>query len=468
MVTGRISFVGAGPGAADLITMRGARRIAEADIVLWTASLVTPECVREHVRADAELVDSSRLSHEQTLEVYRRAERDRLNLVRLHPGDPSLWGAVQEQHDMCARMAVEVEIVPGVAGFSAAAASIGRELAAPDVAQSLVLSQMESGNGDMPGGEKIREFAKHGTTMTLFLSAARVGQLVEELQAGGYTDDTPVVVAHKVTWPDELVLRTTLGDLPSAVKQHKLWRHTLFLVGNRLAGGGTRANRYRGVRTDSSRRADERGRRQLRIERGDERSAALGKNPAHQHGPPARGDGGVRDSDVAWWAVRDWQQTARGAARVAATRAADRHIDEAQPDLFAPAPGGEAETGGLDESAQEDRAFHDSAPEEPGSENAGPESAASEDPGAENPAPEAPTPEDPASSPVEADTSAASRQSASGRSGSTSGSSTSAKPRAKSQKSTGTGKQTTGKKSGKATAKTATSTSGAKADDAQR
>ena len=245
MVTGRISFVGAGPGAADLITMRGARRIAEAHIVLWTASLVAPECVQEHVSAGAELVDSSRLTHEQTLEIYRRVERDRLNAVRVHPGDPSLWGAVQEQHDLCARMALEVEVVPGVAGFSAAAASIGRELTAPEVAQSLVLTQMEGGTAEMPDGEQVREFAKHGTTMALFLSAARVGQLVEELQAGGYTDDTPVVVAHKVTWPDELVLRTSLGDLPRMVKQHKLWRHTLFLVGDRLGGGGTRAYRDR-------------------------------------------------------------------------------------------------------------------------------------------------------------------------------------------------------------------------------
>lgn len=443
MVTGRISFVGAGPGAADLITMRGARRIAEAHIVLWTASLVAPECVQEHVSADAELVDSSRLTHEQTLEIYRRVERDRLNAVRVHPGDPSLWGAVQEQHDLCARMALEVEVVPGVAGFSAAAASIGRELTAPEVAQSLVLTQMEGGTAEVPDGEKVREFAKHGTTMALFLSAARVGQLVEELQAGGYTDETPVVVAHKVTWPDELVLRTTLGDLPRAVKQHKLWRHTLFLVGDRLTGGGTRAYRYQGARSRTSSNADEPGRWRPRTERADERSAARGWKFASQD-PPARGTGGVRDSDVAWWAVRDWQQSARGAARVAATKASARGADEAQPDLFEPATEPEVEA---------------VEPEGGGATQA-----------AEDAAPDAPVQEDPApATPGEVDapgdTAAESAQSAPDRPVSaSSGGSTTAKTRAKSQKSSGTGKQTTAKKGGKSTAKTAASASGSKGD----
>lgn len=445
MVTGRISFVGAGPGAADLITMRGARRIAEADIVLWTATLVAPECVQEHVRPDAELVDSSRLTHEQTLEIYRRVERDRLNAVRMHAGDPSLWGAVQEQHDVCARMALDVEIVPGVAGFSAAAASIGHELTAPDVAQSLVLTQMEGGNAEMPDGDKVREFAKHGTTMALFLSAARVGQLVEELQAGGYTDDTPVVVAHKVTWPDELVVRTTLGDLPRAVKQHKLWRHTLFLVGDRLAGGGTRAYRYHGLRPHTPGRDHERGRWQARAERADEPSAGRECDSAQQ-GRPARGGGAVRDSDVAWWAVRDWQQSARGAARVAAAKASGRGADEAQPDLFDPAVEPEPE-GQVPEP--------EGAVSEP--EDAALEVAAQQDSASGSPTP----------SPVDSsdDTSVTSTQSVPDRSGSASSpNNSSTKSRAKSQKSPGTGKQTTGKKSGKSTAKTASGTSRTKDD----
>ncbi|MFB9570370.1 precorrin-4 C(11)-methyltransferase, partial [Saccharopolyspora hordei] len=242
MLTGRISFIGAGPGAADLITVRGARRIAEADVVVWSANVVAPECVQEHARSDAELIDSSRLTHEQALEVYRRAERDKLKVVRVHSGDPSMWSAIQDQHDACTRMNVEVEIVPGVQAFTAAAAAVGRELTAPEGSQSLVVTRVDGSRTST--GEEVREFAKHGSTMAVFLSASRTGQLVEELRAGGYPDDTPVLVAYKVTWPDEMLVRTTIGELEKTVKQRKLWRNTLFIVGKSLAGGGSRAHSY--------------------------------------------------------------------------------------------------------------------------------------------------------------------------------------------------------------------------------
>jgi len=150
VTSGRVSFVGAGPGAADLITLRGAKRIAEADIVVWAASLVDPACVREHARPDAELIDSSRITHEDVLAVYRRAAADRLMVARVHSGDPSLWGAVQEQYDSCQRLGLEVEIVPGVSAFSAAAAIVGRELTVPEVAQSVILTRLEGGKTPMP------------------------------------------------------------------------------------------------------------------------------------------------------------------------------------------------------------------------------------------------------------------------------------------------------------------------------
>ncbi|MER7013376.1 precorrin-4 C(11)-methyltransferase [Saccharopolyspora sp. NPDC000359] len=341
MVTGRISFIGAGPGAADLITVRGARRIAEADVVVWSASVVAPECIQEHARGDAELVDSSRLTHEQALEVYRRAERDKLKVVRVHSGDPSMWSSVQEQHDACARMNVEVEIVPGVQPFSAAAAAIGRELTAPEVAQSLVVTRLEGGRTPTPVGEEVREFAKHGTTMALFLSASRTAQLVEELRAGGYPDDTPVLVAYKVTWPDEMLVRTTIGELEKTVKQRKLWRNTLFIVGKSLTGSGPRSHPYH---FHTYRRAESSPRRTMRpsasrrrsTEPGARRSTEPSADPGGARGAEAepRDANGVRASDVAWWAVRDWQESARGAARAAATRSA-RRVDVAQSQLFA-------------------------------------------------------------------------------------------------------------------------------------
>lgn len=328
MVTGRISFIGAGPGAADLITVRGAKRIAEADIVVWAASLVTPECVTEHARSDAELVDSSRLTHEQALEIYRRAEQDKLNVARVHSGDPSLWGAVQEQYDSCVKLNVEVEIVPGVAAFSAAAAAVGRELTVPEVAQSLVLTRLEGGKTPMPDGEKVREFAKHGTTMALFLSAARTGQLVEELRAGGYEDDTPVLVSYKVTWPDELMVRTTLGELEADVKKHKLWRHTLFIIGRALTAGGTRSHLYHAGHFHTFRKADKTARRALRAERAEK--AQSSEKSDSEEGEPRK----PKESDAAWWAVRDWQETARGAARFGASRTIPIEQGESQPQLF--------------------------------------------------------------------------------------------------------------------------------------
>lgn len=320
-MTGRISFIGAGPGAADLITVRGARRLAEADIVLWAASLVMSECVREHAAADAELIDSSRLTHEQAVEIFRRAERDRLKVARVHSGDPSLWGAVQEQYDACTRMDLEVEIVPGVPAFSAVAASIGRELTVPEVAQSVVLTRLEGGKTPMPDAERIREFAAHGTTMVVYLSAARTGRLVEELCAGGYPADTPALIAYKVTWPDELILRSTLGELEKTVKDHKLWRHTLFLVGPGLNAGGTRSRLYHAGHFHTYRRADPAARRALRAER---------------DAPPKARENS--DADIAWRAVRNWQESARG-GRVQPPRAAAsprKASPDGQPGLFTP------------------------------------------------------------------------------------------------------------------------------------
>jgi precorrin-4/cobalt-precorrin-4 C11-methyltransferase len=268
-----VSFVGAGPGAADLITLRGARRIAEADVVIWAASLVMAECVTEHARPDAELVDSSQLAHEDVLALYRRAAAEGLAVARVHSGDPSLWGAVQEQYDAAEALGLEVEIVPGVSAFGAAAAVAGRELTIPEVAQSVVLTRLEGGKTPMPPGEKLREFARHGTTMAIFLSAARSAQMVTDLRAGGYADDTPVVVAYRTSWPDELTLRCRLDEVEAVCKRHKLWRHTLFLVGPALAAGGTRSHLYHPGHFHTFRKPTPDARRALRAARAAGRPA---------------------------------------------------------------------------------------------------------------------------------------------------------------------------------------------------
>ncbi|WP_309501130.1 SAM-dependent methyltransferase [Saccharopolyspora gloriosae] len=378
-MSGRISFIGAGPGAADLITVRAARRIAEADVVVWSASVLAPECVREHANADAELLDSSQLTHEQAVEVYRRAERDKLRVVRLHAGDPALWGSVQEQHDACTKMELDVEIVPGVNGFSAAAAAVGRELTVPEEAQSVLLTRLGGGSGANPDADQVRDLARHGTTMAVTLPASRAAQLVEELRAGGCADDVPVLVAYKVSWPDEVLLSTTIGELEHAVKQRKLWRSALFLVGKALgssgrgrgAGGRTRGGHgesgYR--RTDSP--ARRRGYRSTRRDgdaapsRSDQEevpggsavfqvgtasnastapSAGAGAASWRRAEPVAAAEPAGTDAatgadgngsavpNIAWWAVREWQEAARGAARVQARQR--RTEDPAQPELF--------------------------------------------------------------------------------------------------------------------------------------
>ncbi|MFD6683622.1 precorrin-4 C(11)-methyltransferase [Micromonospora parva] len=259
----KVWFVGAGPGAADLLTLRAARVIAEADIVIWAASLVHAD-VLAHARPGAEIVDSSQLPIEGVLPLYQRAADQGLTVARIHSGDPALWGAVQEQLDLCRALGVTVEIVPGVSSFTAVAAIVGRELTVPEVAQSVILTRLEGGKTPMPPGERVRDFARHGTTMALFLSAARSGQVQAELLAGGYPSDTPAVVAYQATWPDELVLRCTVGTLEATVKQHKLWKHTLFLVGPALAAEGTRSHLYHPGHFHTFRRAEPAARAELR------------------------------------------------------------------------------------------------------------------------------------------------------------------------------------------------------------
>jgi precorrin-4/cobalt-precorrin-4 C11-methyltransferase len=260
---GKVTFVGAGPGAADLLTFRAARAIAEADTVIWAASLVQAE-VLEHARPDAEILDSSLIAMEDVLAVYERAAADGGKVARIHSGDPSLWGAVQEQLDRCRELGLETEIVPGVSSFAAVAAIAQRELTIPEVAQSVILTRLGGGKTPMPPGEEVRDFARHGTTMAIFLSAARTKQLVEELTAGGYPADTPVIIAYQATWPDELVLEGTLETLEATVKEHRLWKHTLFLVGPALAASGTRSHLYHPGHFHGFRRADPAARRALR------------------------------------------------------------------------------------------------------------------------------------------------------------------------------------------------------------
>jgi precorrin-4/cobalt-precorrin-4 C11-methyltransferase len=284
----KVVFIGAGPGAADLLTLRAARVIGAADVVVWAASLVHAD-VLDHARADAEIVDSSQLAMEGVLPVYERAAARGLTVARIHSGDPALWGAVQEQLDLCRALGLAVEVVPGVSAFTAVAALVGRELTVPEVAQSVILTRLEGGKTPMPPGERVRDFARHGTTMALFLSAARSGQVQAELLAGGYPADTPAVVAYRATWPDELVARCTVGTLEATVKRHRLWKHTLFLVGPALAAAGTRSHLYHPGHFHTFRRAEPAARAQLRRRRDDGTGAGGDAEPGTPAAPGRAG-----------------------------------------------------------------------------------------------------------------------------------------------------------------------------------
>jgi precorrin-4/cobalt-precorrin-4 C11-methyltransferase len=263
MTTGTVTFVGAGPGAPDLLTLRGAAAIAAADVVIWASSLVHPG-VLEHARPGAEIVDSAELPLEGVLPLYRRAKDEGLAVARVHSGDPALWGALQEQLDRCRELGLATSVVPGVSSFTAAAAAVERELTIPEVAQSVILTRLGGGKTPMPPGEEVAALASHGTTMALFLSAARSGQLQDELLAGGYPPETPCVVAYRVTWPDERVERCRLDELAATVKARRLWKHTLVLVGPALAAGGTRSHLYHPGHFHEYRKADRAARRTLR------------------------------------------------------------------------------------------------------------------------------------------------------------------------------------------------------------
>lgn len=254
-VSGRVTFVGAGPGAADLITIRGARAIADADVVIWAASLVHQD-VLLHAHAGVEVVDSSEHTVEGILPIYERAAREGLRVARIHSGDPSLWGAIQEQLDRCRELDVETEVIPGVSAFAAAAAAVQRELTIPEVGQSVILTRLEGGKTPMPQGESVREFARHGTTMALFLSAARSKVLQEELLSGGYAPETPCVVAYKVTWPDEEIRWCRLDELAATIRDAGWHKHTLVLVGPALGAGGTRSQLYHPGHFNEFRKAD--------------------------------------------------------------------------------------------------------------------------------------------------------------------------------------------------------------------
>jgi len=232
MSSGHVAFVGAGPGAPDLLTLRAVRVLGQADVVVWARSLVDPR-VLDHARAGAEIIASDDRTLEDVIAVYARAAAEGLRVARVHSGDPTLYGALHEQLEACRRLGLSFEIVPGVSSMAGAAAALGQELTVPDVSQTLILTRRAT-RTSMPSNETVAGLAAHGTTMVLFLSVRRPRELQAELLEGGYAQDTPCAVVFRASWPDEVVLRCPLRELAAQIRAARITTQALVVVGPAL------------------------------------------------------------------------------------------------------------------------------------------------------------------------------------------------------------------------------------------
>ena len=224
-----VHFVGAGSGAPDLITVRGARLLGEADVIIYAGSLVNPSLL-DYAKKGCEIHDSAYMTLEQVIGVIREAEAAGKTTVRLHTGEPSIYGAVREQFDELIRRGIDFDVCPGVSSFCGAAASLKTEYTLPDVSQTVIITRA-AGRTPVPERESIRSLAAHRATMVLFLSTSLTEKLQSELLAGGYPGDTPAAVVYKATWPEERIFRCTVDTLHETVTKNGLTKTSLIIVG---------------------------------------------------------------------------------------------------------------------------------------------------------------------------------------------------------------------------------------------
>jgi precorrin-4/cobalt-precorrin-4 C11-methyltransferase len=224
----QVYFVGAGPGDPELLTLKGKRIIEEADLVLYTGSLVPKEVVAV-ARPGAKVADSSAMTLGETHALIVETVRAGGLAARVHTGDPSLYGAVKEQMELLDREGIAYEVIPGVTAAFAAAAAAGISFTLPERTQTLVITRL-GGRTPVPERERLRELARHRASMAIYLSASRPEELVRELLEGGYPGDTPVIIGHRLGWPDQALFSTTLRDTAATAKQADLSRQSVFLV----------------------------------------------------------------------------------------------------------------------------------------------------------------------------------------------------------------------------------------------
>ena len=225
-----VYFVGAGTGAVDLITVRGMRLLEKADVIIYAGSLVNPELL-QYANKDCEIHDSAKLTLEEVLTIIQKAETDGKITVRLHTGEPSIYGAVREQMDELDRLGISYESCPGVSACFGAAASLNLEYTLPGISQSLIITRME-GRTKVPEKESIQSFAAHQASMAIYLSTGMLKELSERLVAGGYRKETPAALVYKATWPEEEAYICTIETLYDTAREHGITKTALVLVGD--------------------------------------------------------------------------------------------------------------------------------------------------------------------------------------------------------------------------------------------
>ena len=237
-----VNFVGAGPGAVDLITVRGNRLLSEADVIIYAGSLVNEELLKVR-KENSKVYNSAEMTLEQVMEVIFEAERNNLMTVRLHTGDSSLYGAIKEQIDILEGNNISYDICPGVSSFCAAAAALKTEYTLPDVSQTVIITRME-GKTKVPDRERIEQLAKHQSAMVIFLSASMLDKLSQRLIEGGYSEDTAAAIVYKASWQDEKVIHCTVAQLYQKAQENNIKKTALIIVGDFLDKSYSRSKLY--------------------------------------------------------------------------------------------------------------------------------------------------------------------------------------------------------------------------------
>lgn len=237
-----VNFVGAGPGAADLITVRGKELLENADIIIYAGSLVNPVLL-DYAKESCEIYNSATMTLEEVTDVMIKGEREGKAVVRLHTGDPAIYGAIREQMDILDKEDIEYEVCPGVSSLFGTAAALKAEYTLPDVSQSVIVTRM-AGRTPVPDRESIASFAAHHATMVIFLSTGMLEKLSEELIKGGYEPETPAAIVYKATWDDEKVVRTTVKDLAESAAKNNITKTALITVGGFLSSAYDRSKLY--------------------------------------------------------------------------------------------------------------------------------------------------------------------------------------------------------------------------------